>query len=416
MATIPFALSIHHFISSVGADAGFASIIGLAILVFLFFAQMRETATLRERAEQDAERLRQVEGRLAHVLRNQGQPARPAPVRPPTIGQPLPAAAAAQGAATAKTSPPVAAPRIAPAGVGAPALTAATRLIPTADQAPRGGTALAPPPAPGAVPGGASVNGGGTPASTGVTPAFAGVTPPPADVAPAPATVAGGNGAGRLAAPPPRVQIGQPGAGGRREVPPLRELAPESGASPGRRVLYAVAGAIVIAAIVVGLLSLTSGGGTTGAKAPAKSRSHHRAGTVTVNPRAVTVVVLNGTATFHAATDIATRLQAIGFKRGEAPTNAPEQTHQTTIVQYLPGHRIDALAVAKALKLSPGRVSRIDSGAQLAACPPQSGVCRADVVVTVGADLAATAASSTTGASAPSTSTSAPGAVTSTTP
>lgn len=394
MATIPFALSIHHFIDSVGADAGFASIIGLAILVFLFFAQMRETATLRERAEQDAERLRLLEGRLTQVLRNQAQPARPAnaPVRPPAVGQPVPVAAVAQGTATATP------PRIAPAGVGAPALTAATRLIPTADQAPRGATALATPPS-GVAPGG--------PFSAG-------------DGAPAPATVAGGNGVPRPAAPPPRVQIGQPAAGGRRELPPVRDPEAESGASPGRRILYAVAGAIVIAAIVVGLLSLTSGSGTPPKTNRAtSSRARHRAGTVSVNPRAVTVVVLNGTPTFHAASDIATRLQSLGFKRGETPTNAPEQTHQTTIVQYLPGHRVDALAVAKALKLGASRVSHIDSGAQLAACPPQSGACRADVVVTVGADLAATASgsstTSSTGASATS-STAAPGAVTSTTP
>ena len=44
MASIPFALSVHHFINSVGADAGFAAIIGLAILVLLYFAQARETA------------------------------------------------------------------------------------------------------------------------------------------------------------------------------------------------------------------------------------------------------------------------------------------------------------------------------------------------------------------------------------
>ena len=39
MPAIPFAFSVHHFITSVGADAGFAAIIGLAILVLLYFAQ-----------------------------------------------------------------------------------------------------------------------------------------------------------------------------------------------------------------------------------------------------------------------------------------------------------------------------------------------------------------------------------------
>ncbi len=50
MGPIPFAFSVHHFINSVGSDAGFAAIIGLAILVLLYFAQARETSSLREQA------------------------------------------------------------------------------------------------------------------------------------------------------------------------------------------------------------------------------------------------------------------------------------------------------------------------------------------------------------------------------
>ena len=73
MGAIPFALSVHHFVSTVGADAGFAAIIGLAILVLLFFAQARETATLRERAEESEEHVRQLELRgSAAALRRSG--------------------------------------------------------------------------------------------------------------------------------------------------------------------------------------------------------------------------------------------------------------------------------------------------------------------------------------------------------
>ena len=54
MVTIPFALSVHHFISSVGADAGFAAFIAVALLVLLYFSQARETATLRRRADEEA--------------------------------------------------------------------------------------------------------------------------------------------------------------------------------------------------------------------------------------------------------------------------------------------------------------------------------------------------------------------------
>src|SRR5579864_2301820 len=117
MGTVPFALSIHHFISTVGADAGFAAIIGLAILVLLYFAHARETANLREEAALLSQRLQQAEARVAQLSRAQSaQPVVTAPVVPP------PPAARAHGAAAP-------APFIgAPAGVGAPALAAATRV------------------------------------------------------------------------------------------------------------------------------------------------------------------------------------------------------------------------------------------------------------------------------------------------
>ncbi|MFZ1995535.1 MAG: hypothetical protein WAU75_15595, partial [Solirubrobacteraceae bacterium] len=58
MASIAYAtLSIQHFINSVGAKAGFASIIGLALLVLLFFTQSRETANLRRRADEAEQQL-----------------------------------------------------------------------------------------------------------------------------------------------------------------------------------------------------------------------------------------------------------------------------------------------------------------------------------------------------------------------
>src|SRR5437763_8721300 len=65
MGSMPFALSVHNFISSVGADAGFASVIGLAILALLYFAHARETASLREEAASLAQRLQEAEVRLA---------------------------------------------------------------------------------------------------------------------------------------------------------------------------------------------------------------------------------------------------------------------------------------------------------------------------------------------------------------
>src|ERR1700735_3291970 len=107
MAPIPFAFSVHHFISSVGADAGFASIIGLAILVLLYFAQARETSTLRDRADEAEQRAVQLEARLsqgANAARAQPQQPAPRPV-PSRIARPLanptPARTAAAGAPAA---------------------------------------------------------------------------------------------------------------------------------------------------------------------------------------------------------------------------------------------------------------------------------------------------------------------------
>src|SRR5438309_736438 len=131
MGSMPVAVSVHNFISSVGADAGFAAIIGLAILILLYFAHARETANLRDEAEELSHRLLQAEARLAELSRQQ-----PAVAPAPTAAAPAPrpaAATAGAGSSTrvARAVPAEAAPA-APAGVGAPALAAATRVVPVA--------------------------------------------------------------------------------------------------------------------------------------------------------------------------------------------------------------------------------------------------------------------------------------------
>ncbi len=88
MGAIPFAISVHHFVSTVGADAGFAAIIGLAILVLLFFSQARETSSLRHRAEESEEHVRQLELTVAQLSRgvSPGRPAQPAVApAPPSV-------------------------------------------------------------------------------------------------------------------------------------------------------------------------------------------------------------------------------------------------------------------------------------------------------------------------------------------
>src|ERR1700755_868507 len=141
MASIAYALSITHFINSVGAKAGFASIIGLALLVLLFFPQSRETANLRRRADEAEQQLYQLQLYVDHLSRQRTQHAA-APPAAQTTGAPVaaPPAAALAAAAASRAIPGEQVAEggggvatlipAAPAGVGAPALSSATRLIP----------------------------------------------------------------------------------------------------------------------------------------------------------------------------------------------------------------------------------------------------------------------------------------------
>ena len=74
MASIAYALSIQHFVNTVGAKAGFAAIIGLALLVLLFFTQSRETANLRRRADEAEQQLYQLQLHLDHLSRQRAPP------------------------------------------------------------------------------------------------------------------------------------------------------------------------------------------------------------------------------------------------------------------------------------------------------------------------------------------------------
>jgi hypothetical protein len=391
MATIPFALSVHHFITSVGADVGFASIIGLAILVLLYFAQARETANLREQAYESAQRVAQLEARLSGLARQQpgvaAQPAmaaRPAAVAGGRTPAPAPAPALV-GAVAAAPGPP--------AGVAAPALSAATKLIPTnpigpepsADEPGRQPVDLTsfggPAPATAAAGAGAGVSVGAGVGANGVGKGGVATVPPRMTPQPPPG----------VALPPP-ARGARPAEGGRRQATPPPRL---SGPPPRSRarVLFALllVGALVVAGVVLALIHFTSSGGNTGStKASATSNApaaSHRRPAGAVNPLSVTVAVLNGTANPGLAERIATHLSSAGYKKGTVG-NASDQTRTATVVAYMPGHKKAALAVAKALKLGSASVQPIDSNTQAVACPAGT-ACAATVVVTVGTDLAA---------------------------
>lgn len=169
--------------------------------------------------------------------------------------------------------------------------------------------------------------------------------------------------------------------------------------SLARRLLPVLIGLGAVAVIVVVLLIITRSGTTStplahSAKTSVRAR-HHVARPIAFNPATVTVAVLNGTAVTNLAHDVGLRLAGSGYKEGTLAT-AADQTHTTTIVEYLPGHQLDAREVAAALKLKPSAVQPADPQSLGVACPGTPAACQADVIVTVGTDLAS-AAQTTTG-------------------
>jgi hypothetical protein len=176
-------------------------------------------------------------------------------------------------------------------------------------------------------------------------------------------------------------------------APPPRFSEPPRKRSLGLRIALLAAGALVIAAIVVALLHFTNSGGATNttrasntSNAPTTTTTRRKR-TATVVPSTVTVSVLNGTATNGLAGRISNQLNGAGYKQGRVAT-ASDQTRTATIVAYMPGHKAEALAVAKSLKLGPASVQPVDPATQAVACPVST-QCTSQVVVTVGTDLAA---------------------------
>lgn len=414
MGAIAYALSVSHFVNSVGAKAGFAAIIAVALLVLLFFAQMRETASLRDRAAASDEHVQQLEQRVAQLSRgfaatSAGAPAVvPAPAgvsRAPVVPAPAGVAAAAAAGAVASQTVRPSIPS-APAGVGAPALSSATRLIPSGDESPisiraTGAGAAAPVAA-----------GVAAAAASGGSGSGGAVAAPPG---PRPATAAGGANGGPAASPPPipappppasarPVQPPRPPARNGAARQPLTTSRPTGSGSSSRirAGLMIAAGVAVVAVVVIVLLNATSGGTSTSSSSAASTsshRAHHGArATVPLKPANVSVTVLNGTLTTNLAHDITQRLAGSGYRTG-TPATATDHTVSSTVVGYRGrANRAAALLVARSLKLGPASVQPVGQSNLAVACP-QTSTCTAQVIVTVGADLTSAAGTATSAAS-----------------
>jgi hypothetical protein len=359
------ALSVSDKIDQYGAYAGFASVLGLAVLSLLYFAQAREVKRLREWAGRSPERDAELQQRAVAAAQQRAIVSPPRPATP--VGAPTPAVAPGVRPAAAT-----------PAGQaqGAPAVAPAAAAAATA-----AGAATATPGAP-AVPAGA--DGPGQP--TTAMPAANGGVPPTAT--PTPAASPGGRVPG-IPGQPLRV----PGSA----TPPPSRLSEPEDEHGSRLAVFGAIGAIVVVAIVaVVLLTGALGGGDTQTQTPntigtpsadsgAGSSPTKTTGAKSTTPAAApapgsyTVAVLNGTTVPGLARGVANRLQNTKFKIGNV-TNAATQDRSATLVEFAAGHRAEADAVAKAIEVGRDAIQPLSPGSKTIAGD------QATVVVTVGSD------------------------------
>jgi hypothetical protein len=216
-------------------------------------------------------------------------------------------------------------------------------------------------------------------------------------------------GPSRAGGPPRGAQGRYPGGQGRPRASQGRPAEPPRtmmAVRPGQlrsgvgRAFVILAALLGVGAVVAGVLvikninsssSKTNSASASSAAARTTAASRRNAPAAAVNPRTVTVAVLNGTNTNGLAGKVSGRLDTAGYQKGYVGNFTPNQTQSSTLVQYMPGDKRDASAVATSLKLPPKSVEPLDSATQQIACPPSQGPCKSAVVVTVGSDLSSLA-------------------------
>jgi hypothetical protein len=290
-----------HLVQEIGSYAGFAAVVGLAVLSALYFSQARDVRRLREWAGRAPERAAEEEARIAAQTQQQ-----------------RPAAAASAGGAT----------------VAAPAVRPQT-----------------------------------------------GATPPPSGV-PAP--------------PPPTLPASRPTAAPAPSTPILGNMRPRepwyrriNWPAP-RYVALIVVGILVIGAGgAYGVSKLTSSGSgdnssaslspTSGSSSGGSSKSKKSHRTAGLNPRSITVAVLNGTTVTGLAATTADKVEQAGFKRGNTDNALTQGQQAESVVEYSKGHLTAARMVGRKLGIT--QFEPIDSETQTRAGD-------ATVAVIIGADLA----------------------------
>lgn len=383
------ALSISDQVEKFGAYAGFAAVVGLAVLALLYFASARELKRLREWADRAPERVADLEARFGELARQRA-------VVPQPIGKPagagkqaaVPATAAAAAAASKPAAKP---PAVAGNGAADPAVpvvsqegAAATPEQPGDDTVAFDAVAenpgdlteikkpaapeesVPPPPAPPAVDE-TMVSPGAARELRQNKPSARPRTPPP--VRPSTARLmesARASNAQRVT-----------GAGGIAPAPPA-----EGHRRRNTALFAAVAvGALLLVVLVTGVLG---GGDESGPKTntvvqPTSSTETDSGSGSTIDRAATEVAVLNGTTFTGLAKGVGDTLKAGGFNVVDA-RNGLDQTKAATIVEYTEGNRAAALEVARTIP-GVGSDAVIKATQASIALEPN-----AKVIVTVGAD------------------------------
>jgi hypothetical protein len=334
-------VAVAKVVTEIGSYAGYAAILGLAVLSALYFSQARDVKRLRDWAGRAPERDAEARARVAAAT---------------AAGQ------ARQQPATPQTAQPAAAAH--PAGAPQPA------------GAPGGAQPAAAPAA------AAAANSGGATATPAKTPA----------AVPAGATAAGAKAAG--AQPAGAKAPGVPGArpGG---VPPARPLGrPSSQTSlltpqepprdrwyrriAPRYIALIVAGVLVIGGgIAVGVVQLLSGDSSSGGSGQTEQpEREQQASSGPPQPAEVSVAVLNATGINGLANQFGDKAQAEGFEKDNVG-NAPGGQRAESVVLYAPGQEDAARLVRRRLDVS--NAEPVD--------PESQGLApKADVILIIGSD------------------------------
>jgi len=340
-----------HLIQEIGSYAGFAAVVGLAVLSALYFSHARDLKRLREWAGRAPERAAEAEaGGRASTIAASRVPAQPRATPGPASPVAAPGAQPRPAAPPAEAAPQQPKPQPEPAGVGAaaaaaPAAAAAAARTPAAASAAGAGAATA-------------ASSGGAPAAPAAAPADGGNS--------------GGTGTGAKVlpprpSPPPSPSFTRPGESrglGNTAImsSPLASRR-QSRLPPPRYLALIVAGLLVLGAgATIGVLALTDTGSGTSTSSTA---GNHRTGArhrhhakkkknfpPAIDPSTVTVAVLNGTSVPGLAAKVGGRIQSGGFKLGNVTNAAAGAQRTESVAMFKQGSNRQARAVARRLGIS----------------------------------------------------------------